>query len=225
MELRAMKEKIDEAKKIYYMKDFRSFMRSMQGLTDEDFEKPISGIKRKILESKETDPLEMFERVMKELVSEWQKPSPLPVNTEWHHFMVSGIILAALRNCGYPFTDRDIEEAMMRGAKFAGGSCGFAGTCGGAYSVGIIASVVNKTNPLHDEKKAEIMNLVGDILKEIAKYPRRCCKRSSYMAIQHAVKYLRNVGFDKIPYRETIKCQWSSQNKMCLGKKCLYFPQ
>ena len=223
VEQKTMKEKMDEAKKIYYMKEFRSFMRSIQGLTDEDFEEPVPGIRRKILESKEIDPLEIFERIMKELVSEWQKTSPLPVNTEWHHFIVPGVVMASLRNAGYPITDKDIAEAITRGEKFAGGSCGFMGTCGGAYSVGIIASVINKTNPLHDEKRSEIMNVVSDTLKEIAKYPRRCCKRSSYMAIQKAAKYLRSIGFDKIPYRDTIKCSWSAQNKMCLGNKCLYF--
>ncbi|MGQ9848168.1 MAG: DUF5714 domain-containing protein [Bacteroidales bacterium] len=51
---------------------------------------------------------------------------------------------------------------------------------------------------------------------------RRCCKRSSYMAIQKAVEYSRIAGFDKLPYRE-IKCQWSEHNKMCLAVKCFYF--
>ena len=222
VEQKTMKEKMEEAKKIYFMKDFRSFMRSIQGLTDEDFEKPVSGIKKRILESKETDPLEMFERIMKELVSEWQKPAPLPVNTEWHHFIIPGVIIASLRNAGYPLVDKDIEEAVIRGEKLAGGSCGFMGTCGGAYSVGIIAAIVNKTNPLHDKKRSEIMNMVADTLKEIARYPRRCCKRSSYMALQHAVKYLKNNGYEKIPYRD-IKCNWSASNKMCLGINCIYF--
>ncbi|MGQ9665546.1 MAG: DUF5714 domain-containing protein [bacterium] len=222
IEQKTMKEKMEEARKIYFMKEFRAVMRNVQGLTDEDFEKPVPGIRRKILDAREIDPLEMFERIMKELVSEWQNPSPLPVNTEWHHFMVPGIVIASLRNAGYPMTDRDVEEAITRGEKFAGGSCGFMGTCGGAYSVGIIASIINKTNPLHDEKRSEIMRSVADTLKEIAKYPRRCCKRSSYMAIQKAVEYLKTVGFDKIPSRE-IKCRWSAQNKMCLGIKCPYF--
>ncbi len=220
---KTMKEKMDEAKRIYFMKDFRSFMRNMQGLTDKDFEQPVPVIKKKILEAKEIDPLEMFERIMRELVSEWHGPVPLPVNTEWHHFLVPGIVIASIRNAGYSLTDKDIEEAMTRGEKLAGGSCGFAGSCGGAYSLGIDGCIVNKTNPLHDEKRSEIMNMVGDTLKEIAEYPRRCCKRSSYMAIQKTVKYLRDIKFNKIPYRDKIKCQWSAQNKMCFGIKCPYF--
>lgn len=222
MEQKTMKEKMEEAKKIYFMKELRSFMRNMQGLTDEDFEKPVPGIKKKILKSKETDPLEMFERIMRELVSEWEKPTPPPVNADWHHFIIPGIIVASLRNAGYPIIDRDIEEAIFRGEKFKGGSCGFAGTCGGAYSVGIVLSIVKKINPLYDEERSEVMRVVAETLNEISKYPRRCCKRSSYIAIQKAVKYLNANGFDKIPYRE-IKCQWSSQNKMCFGKRCLYF--
>ncbi len=220
---KTMKEKMEQAKSIYFMKEFRSFMRNIQRLTDEDFEKPVPEIKEKILKSKEIDPLEMFERIMKELVFEWQNPAPLPINIEWHHFMVSGIVIASLRNAGYPLTDKDIEEAITRGEKFTGSSCGFAGTCGGAYSVGIIASVVNKTNPLHNEKRSEIMKLVAEVLHEISKYPRRCCKLSSYMAIQKGVEYLRKIGFEKIPYSDKIKCQWASQNKMCFGMKCPYF--
>jgi len=44
------------------------------------------------------------------------------------------------------------------------------------------------------------------------------------MAIEKIVEYLRNNGFEKIPSKE-IQCQWTAQNKMCLGIKCLYFPK
>jgi len=222
MDPKIMKHKMEEAKSIYYMAEFRSFMRNMQGLTDEDFNKPVFSIVEKILYSHETDPVEMFERIMKELVSEWEGGAPLPVNSEWHHFIVPGVLVACLRNCGYPISNRDIEEAITRGQKFAGGSCGFMGTCGGAYSVGIIASIVRKTNPLYDEERSLIMQMVADTLCKIANYPRRCCKLSSYIAIKKAVDYLTKTGYKKLPVSE-IQCQWSSQNKMCLGVKCLYF--
>jgi hypothetical protein len=222
-EQQTMKEKMQEAKKIYFVKEFRSFMRNMQGLTDEDFEKPVPGIKKKIIESKEIDPLEMFERIMREIISEWKKPVPVPVHSDWHHFIVPGVIIASLRNCGYSFTDKDVEEAMFRGEKLLGGSCGFAGTCGGAYSVGIVLSIVKKINPLYDDERSEVIDFVAETLRQISKYPRRCCKRSSYIAIQRVTEYLRTVGFNKIPYHREIRCQWSTQNKMCLGVKCFYF--
>ena len=50
VEQKTMKEKMDEAKKIYYMKEFRSFMRSIQGLTDDDFNRQVPKIKFEIME-------------------------------------------------------------------------------------------------------------------------------------------------------------------------------
>ena len=218
------KEKMQEASKIYYMEEFRAFMRKMQGLTDEDFQAPVPRLKEKIMRAPEKDPLEMFERVMNEVESEWDRPAPLPVNSEWHHFVVPGVIMSSLRNSGYPITDREVEEAIKRGQKFAGGSCGFMGVCGGANSFGIVLSLLKKTNPLHDEARSENLRLVGEVLKEISSYPRRCCKRSSYIAIEKAVDHLRANGFEKLPISRVV-CRWSPKNKMCLGIKYRYFPQ
>ena len=219
-----MKEKMAEAKQIYFMDDFKAFMRKMQGLTDEDFKKPVPRIIEKIIEASEKDPLKMYERILQELDSEWEGASPLPVNFVWHHFIAPGVIMATLNNNGYEISDRDVQEAIKRGQKFAGGSCGFMGTCGGAYSVGIVASMVKKTNPLHDEERSEILRLVAETLIDISKYPRRCCKRSSYMAIEKAVGYLQHTGFDRISISK-IQCQWFPKNRICLGIRCLYFPQ
>lgn len=218
------KEKMQEAKKIYYMEEFRSFMRTMQGLTDDDFQAPVPHIKEKIMKAVEKDPLEIFGRIMSEVEAEWDRPAPLPVNSEWHHFIVPGIIMSALRNCAYPFTDRDVEEAIKRGQKFAGGSCGFMGACGGANSFAIVLSLLKKTNPLHDEARSENPRLVGEVLKEIARYPRRCCKRSSFISIERSVAYLRDHGFERLPVSAVV-CSWSPKNKMCLGVSCPYFPK
>ncbi len=220
---KSLKEKMDDAKKIYFEKEFRAHMRGMQGFTDEDFEKAAPIIKQKVIESKEKDPFEMFERILKEVAMEWKKPI-FPVHADWHHYLVPGVILAAMRNCGYEITDKDIFEAMDRGENFPGGSCGFAGTCGGAFSIGIILSIVNKTTPLHEDERATSMRAVIETLDEIAKYPRRCCKRSSYAALEKAVEFLNKLGYNKITIRK-ITCSWSAGNKMCLGKKCPYYPK
>lgn len=218
------KEKMQEAKEIYFMEEFRAFMRKMQGLTDEDFQAPVPRIKEKIMKAPEEGLLEMFERIMSEVESEWDRPAPLPVNSEWHHFVVPGVIMSALRNNGYPVTDRDVEEAIKRGQKFAGGSCGFMGVCGGANSFGIVLSLLKKRNPLHDEERSENLRLVGEVLKEIFRYPRRCCKRSSYLAIEKAVAHLRADGFERLPVSRIV-CRWSPKNRTCLGATCIYHPK
>jgi len=217
---KSFKEKMDDAKKIYFEKEFRAHMRGMQGFTDEDFEKAAPIIKKKVLEAEEKDPFDMFERILKELTAEWKKPT-FPVHADWHHYLVPGVILAAMRNCEYEITDKDIIEAMYRGENFPGGSCGFAGTCGGAFSVGAVLSIVNKTTPLHEDERAASMQAVIETLDEIAKYPRRCCKRSSYAALEKAVEFLNTIGYDKISVGK-ITCSWSAGNKMCLGMKCPY---
>ncbi|MCM8815631.1 MAG: DUF5714 domain-containing protein [Candidatus Omnitrophica bacterium] len=221
MDEKTMKEKMAEAKKIYYERDFRSYMRKMQGFTDEDFEKVVPLIKEKVIKAVEKNPYEIFQRVLKEIASQWNKKI-FPVHADWHHYLVPGVILSAMRNCGYDINDKDIEEAMYRGENFPGGSCGFAGTCGGAFSVGIVMSIVNKTTPLHVDERAESMEAVIETLKKVKKYPARCCKRSSYIALETAVEFLKEKGFDKIEIGK-IECIWSSGNKACLGVKCPYF--
>lgn len=221
MDNKGMKEKLEEAKKIYFLADFRNYMRHMQGFTDEDFSSAMPKTKDYIMRSKQTEPFEMFEGVMHFLQSNWAKQS-FPVHADWHHYIVPGVIMKSLQNLGYNISNRDIEEAMTRGEYFMGGSCGFAGTCGGAYSVGIVLSLIKRTTPLHVDERSRIMDEVARTLMEIAKYPKRCCKRSSYIAIQRTEQYLRTNGYDKLPY-DDIKCFWSSQNKMCMGIKCPYF--
>ena len=221
MDAKSMKEKLEEAKRIYRLKEFRAFMRTLHGFTDEDFERVAPVIEERILGSAQSDPVDMFESVLHDLEPIWEK-LPVPVNADWHHFIVPGVLLASLRNSGYPVDDGDIKEGMERGRNFLGGSCGFAGTCGGAFGVGIVLSMVKKTTPLHDKERSQVMEAVSDTLTEIAKYPRRCCKRSSYIAIRKAVQYLKREGYGALNHR-AIVCPWHAQNRMCLGSSCLFF--
>jgi len=216
-----MKEKMKEAKTIYYHEDFRRFMRNLHGFTDADLDSMKSKLQEFVLNSPEKDPLKFFNEVMMYAKGLWQKPQ-FPFNADWHHYLVPGIIMAVLRNHGYEISGRDIEEAMSRGEKLPGGSCGFAGTCGGAYSAGIVISIINKTTPLHLSERSSAMEVVVKVLNEIARYPVRCCKRSSYIAMEKTIEHLRAMGFTKISCPE-IKCVWSSMNGMCMRKQCPYF--
>jgi len=214
---------LEKAKKIYYMDDFRSFMREMQNLTDEDFDQPIHAIKSMILESRKINPMELFFNIFESIGEHWIPKKPVPVNNHWHHFIVPGSILTSMRNNGYDITNDDIKEGMIRGQKLSGGSCGFMGMCGGAYSVGIIASIVNKTNPLHDEKRSHIFRIVSNVLIEISEIGMRCCKRSSYIAIRNSVDYLSTIGYP-LPL-DKIECRFLQKNPLCYGKSCPYHPK
>jgi len=112
-----MNEKMEAAKKQCFPKDFRRIMRALQGLTEEDIQAPVPAMKERILKSTETSPLELFEAVFDEVNSGWRASPSCPVNVDRRHFVVPGVLIASLRNLGYEFGDRDVEEAMSRGGK------------------------------------------------------------------------------------------------------------
>jgi len=214
---------MEQARSKYFMRDFRNFMRKAHGFTDEDFVRAAPIIRDMVLASKEPDPREMFDRILRDFAPMWTKPA-FPTNADWHHFLVPGTVLCALRNCGYAIKDDEIVEGMGRGESLLGGSCGFAGSCGGAYSVGIILSMVRKTNPIHETERSEIMRAVAETLRAIADHPRRCCKRSSYIAIREAVRHLHALGYDRLNAVDR-ECAWHSQNKTCFGVQCPFYPR
>jgi hypothetical protein len=47
----------------------------------------------------------------------------------------------------------------------------------------------------------------------------RCCKRDSYLSILQAVDFVKeNMGIEM--EKQTIVCDFSSQNNQCIGKRC-----
>ncbi len=51
----------------------------------------------------------------------------------------------------------------------------------------------------------------------------RCCKRNSFTAVISAVKFVKdNLGV-AIELPEAVLCDFSENNKQCLGVKCPYF--
>ncbi len=217
-----MKKKAEQAKKIYYEDEFRAFMRGMQGFEDADFINAVPEGIKSVMESKNTDVFEILENSVDAIRKNAWKKEKFPVHADWHHYLVPGAAMAALRNAGYEINNRDIEEAIKRGKQFPGGSCGFAGTCGGAYAEGIVLSLVKKINPSFGEERSETMRAVSDALVEISKYAKRCCKRSSYTALVKITELLKKSGFDRISCGK-IRCKWSPMNKQCMGKLCPFF--
>ena len=213
-------EVMTEAKKIYFRLPFIQFLWKAAGISEDDLKKLVVEMKGSILSSQESDPWELLFNVLKKCEQGWTAQTPMPVHGEWNHILVPGIVLAALRNSGYPISDQDIMEGILRG-ETSKVSCGFSGTCGGANGAGIVAAIVKRSTPLHDEERQEIMQLVADSQKEIARIARRCCKRSTYMGIKIAVNYLAPLGYN-LPM-VVIKCPYSAKNKACAREQCPYY--
>jgi hypothetical protein len=72
-----------------------------------------------------SDPIAILEKVM-------AHPS-VPMHGPEHHAMVPAVIIAAVRNAGYPIPKGAIEKALERASsKVPGGWCGLYGDCGAA---------------------------------------------------------------------------------------------
>ena len=212
----------EEAKKTYFWDDYHAITNQIKGISDEDLENLAPVIKQFILTSKEKEPLKMFYSVFDEIERIWSLGVPFPIGGGFHHYIVPGVILSCMRNNGYEITDRDIEEGMIRGSKLAAHSCGFTGISGAAHSVGIVASIINRITPMHDEHGG-ILAVATDTLIEISKFRKRCCKRSNLTGIKNAVKYLSSLGYT-LPL-DKIECRFFSGNGECSGEECPYYPR
>jgi hypothetical protein len=215
------KEIMVEAKKIYFRSQFMQFLREARGITEDDLKKLVKEMKERILSSQERNPYTLLFNALTKCEESWPIHASMPIHGEWHHILVPGVVLTAMRNSGYPISDQDIMEGIKRG-EMGKVSCGFSGTCGGANGVGIVAAIVKRSTPLHDEERQEIMRLVADTQKEIAQIMRRCCKRSTYIGIKFAINYLARQGYSL--QTEEIKCPYSPKNNMCAGEQCPYYP-
>jgi hypothetical protein len=213
------KEGLERAKKIYYRAEHQDYMRNRRGVSKQDLQELVLKMKDLIMSSTEKNPVQMFFDIVGQL-EKWKTGVSVPIHGEWHHFLVPGVLLSSLRNNGYEINDRDIKEGIQRGEQ-ARVSCGFTGVCGGANSVGIVAALVKKVTPLHDEERQELMQKTARVLQKISQIKRRCCKRSSYIALEDAIEYLS--GINCILPWSNITCPFSPQNSMCAKELCPYY--
>jgi DNA-directed RNA polymerase subunit RPC12/RpoP len=143
-----------------------------------------------------------------------------------HHFLVPAALIAALYNHTgeQEKKERGIKSARRRAEMIKGGSCGFLGDCGAAVGTGIFVSVVTGATPLSREEWRLANLMTARTLEEIAQHGGpRCCKRNTFLALRSAVRFLSSEMGIVLPEPDQIVCRYSSQNKECLGEKCVFF--
>lgn len=89
------------------------------------------------------------------------------------------------------------------------------GNCGAAVGAGVFISVITKVTPL-SEKEWQLSNTItGKSLLTIAEQGRpRCCKRDSFISIQMAVDFIKEI-MDVDFTKKEIVCEFSNRNKQC----------
>jgi hypothetical protein len=175
-------------------------------------------IERACLASDSTDPVALATGLMRH-------PS-LRLHGPEHHFLVPAALLAAFANSrGAPGDKgRWLAEARRRSDQVPGGACGFLGACGAGVGVGIFVSVASGTTPLASRSWGAANAATGRALTVIGEVGgARCCKRTSWLALETGVSVAREVLGVTLPGRGPA-CAWSELNDECLGTGCPFHP-
>lgn len=158
---------------------------------------------------------------MIDLLKKVRNHPAIPMHGPEHHAMVPGIIATAYRNSGGDIDNKVIETAISRGAKVAGGFCGFMGVCGAAIGVGAAMSAILEATPLTAEKRSIAQKGTLTALKLIADIEAaRCCQRDSWLALKAAAQVSKEVLGLRLKADAHILCDQMKTNKECMGRNC-----
>ena len=139
--------------------------------------------------------------------------------------MVPAIIVAAVKNAGYPIPEGAVEKALERGSKVPGGWCGFYGACGAGIGVGTAVSVITGATPLTGQPRSLANEATSFALGRMIDGGARCCKRASRNALEAAVEFLSTRMGIKLGRDEKIECRYIKRNRECIGQDCAYYPK
>ena len=143
-----------------------------------------------------------------------------------HHPMIAAVLVTAYKNKTTKATDEDIKEAIKRGSRLPAGYCGLYGADAAAISTGIAMSIITGATPLTDVEKTIANMLTSRVLAAISNEGgKRCCKRSTWIALKVAVRYIKevlDVDLESIPASE-MKCGYFGRNKHCNKENCRFF--
>lgn len=168
--------------------------------------------------SKSEDPLELALNLMRSPQVKMHGPE--------HHFLVPAVLLAAYYNVKKdPEKKRlKIKEARVRASNVLGGFCGLYGDCGAAVGTGIFIALVTNSTPLSKEEWRLSNTMTAKSLLTIANHGGpRCCKRNSFLAINMAIKFVKDKFGLVMKTNPTLRCEFSDLNNECLHHDCPYF--
>jgi hypothetical protein len=149
----------------------------------------------------------------------------LAVHGVWHHILVGEVLLVALRNAGYAISEELIDEILDRGRQIPRGSCGFMGTCGAITSAISAYALLAGATPVATEARARTLRFAATLTSRLADLSgSRCCKKSSYTALQLARDEFAAMGFELPAESFAGRCLYSTDNETCDGPDCPFNP-
>lgn len=177
----------------------------------------LERLEKLCVNSASVDPMVLFSQVR-------NHPS-FPLHGPQYHALVPGVLLASMRNAGYPVSDDQIITGIRRGAEVPGGSCGFMGVCGAASGIGIAFSVLFEATPLKSAERQLVQQVVQQVLAEIAGYEAaRCCQRDCWLALRRGLELANELLASPMPTLAPYVCRQSAKNAECPGASCPLHP-
>ena len=181
-------------------------------------QKGVDHIMETCLASDSKNPIELAQSIMSN--------QAIYPNGPEHHSMVGAVLLTAYKNAG---GDVDLEKALAelrnRSMQVPGGTCGFWGCCGAAISAGQFYSIISGSTPMTQEPWGETTRLTSRILGRMADIGGpRCCKRTSFISMDEAARYVDETMGVKMELPERITCTFMSGNAECRKTDCPFFP-
>jgi hypothetical protein len=170
-------------------------------------------------EAEGTKPAEMLEELL-------SRGEGTPVHGVWHHALVGEILLRCVQNAGYQIADDLIDEIIDRGRQIPGGSCGFLGTCGALSSAASAYAILLGSTPVATEQRERLIEFAAKMVARLAEIGgSRCCKKSSYAALEVARDEFAELGFELPEEEFEGRCPFFASNETCDGDTCVYFPR
>jgi hypothetical protein len=217
---------LEACMKLWKHREFMDKTSELQGMDQEKLKRTVPLMISMLMVRREKDPLVMYERIIGETRRIWTASKKMPIHGGWHHFLVPGILMQILRNNDYNFTEEDLKEAIERGMMIPGGGCGFHGVCGAGSGIGIVLSIVGRSNPLHKDERSRALLGTSEAYKRIARIGgSRCCPLSTYTTLSLGAKILMDMGYKMKLSRLSRRCVFSSINDECHGLTCPYYPR
>ena len=148
----------------------------------------------------------------------------LPVHGVWHHMLTGESLILALKNAGHPITEELVEEIVDRGKQIPRGSCGFMGTCGAITSAISTCALLTGATPAATGARARTLAFAAKLTARLAELSgSRCCKKSTYIALQLARDEFAALGFEFPAETYEGRCRFSARNETCDGLECLFY--
>lgn len=153
----------------------------------------------------------------------------LPMHCPYHHFILPAAILTqtalAEDKCDAELAQW-LEIAEERAKTVPAGFCGECGTCGSAVGIGLFIAIYTGATPKSVENWQWANEATGICLQKIAAYPGpRCCKRTSFLALQEGIPYINEKCGLRLTMDDEIQCKYHKINVDCIESKCPFYAE